>query len=1038
MEPIKQEIVSCIYENGEQLITGPVLQEVLVDMVDDYNEKISSGSLPSDLIEKTGSWDSASAWVEDNKDDLVHTGDLDGYATEEWVGEQGYLTEHQDISGLATTESVNQLSESVAESIADIPVVDLSGYATTSSVNEATESVKEWVEAKHYLTSASLSGSVTEETVGFMIGDATASVKEWVEEKNYATEAFVSESIAGIDIPDVSGYLPTASFNPVSASFDERINAITGSDLSGYATTESLNLVSQSISQSINGLADTVNGKAEARDLTSLSESVANDFANLDISGLATTESLNQVSSSLSASIAAITGSDLSGYATTESVNQLSSSVATDIQNARTEASQAITGLGTIIQGESDRVTGLSASFDDRINNITGSSVDLSGYATTASVNQLSSSVSSDILNARTEASAGFASVDQGIRGLSASFDQRINDITVDLSGYLTTASFNQVSESIDERLSNHQEAIEALEYAGTLYWDEDHWSAFDKLNRQEFDEVSASFDQRIDAIVPPDLSTYATTASLNQVSESLSQSIAAITASGADTELRNFLFGTGTQDITSITSSIANIGATISSNSTLGFNTVPENGKSIGITIYNTSANSASIILPETVEVDNVTYNLINNGVDGSGSMTIPAGEYGDIVVTREDTNLFVRTSIDISNIDVDLSGYATTASLNSVSQSLSASIAASSTDLSVLSGTNWSDNPVGQFVGNFGYVYWDEMDQEWQTSLNTEALSTIGGIGLWDDMNQEWRAAASSESLYNLSESVSNSLANISSSGDPNPIWERSSLSPSAAIQRNLNNAILGSNADGALAQGVSCSVAGGTGAHAEGLRTTAEGGGSHAEGIGTTIVGGGIGSASHAEGYYTFVGWNSQGIEASAAHAEGTYTTASGTSAHSEGEGTKAFGLGSHAEGHNTRTLANYSHAEGDSTSAEGEYSHAEGWHTSTSNPAELAVGKYNFTSSGQIFSVGDGRELGGNQIRRNAVSVVAVSSSASSSVFIQGIGGYDGTNPQPGVNDLATAISLISGSGLTAETWTFVLEDSSSITKNVVVL
>jgi hypothetical protein len=32
---------------------------------------------------------------------------LNGYATQEWVGEQGFLTEHQDISGLATKEELN-------------------------------------------------------------------------------------------------------------------------------------------------------------------------------------------------------------------------------------------------------------------------------------------------------------------------------------------------------------------------------------------------------------------------------------------------------------------------------------------------------------------------------------------------------------------------------------------------------------------------------------------------------------------------------------------------------------------------------------------------------------------------------------------------------------------------------------------------------------------------------------------------------------------------------------------------------------------
>lgn len=45
---------------------------------------------------------------------------LDGYATEAWVTEQGYLTEHQDISALATKAEVTTLETTVTSNTADI------------------------------------------------------------------------------------------------------------------------------------------------------------------------------------------------------------------------------------------------------------------------------------------------------------------------------------------------------------------------------------------------------------------------------------------------------------------------------------------------------------------------------------------------------------------------------------------------------------------------------------------------------------------------------------------------------------------------------------------------------------------------------------------------------------------------------------------------------------------------------------------------------------------------------------------------------
>ena len=128
-------------------------------------------------------------------------------------------------------------------------------------------------------------------------------------------------------------------------------------------------------------------------------------------------------------------------------------------------------------------------------------------------------------------------------------------------------------------------------------------------------------------------------------------------------------------------------------------------------------------------------------------------------------------------------------------------------------------------------------------------------------------------------------------------------------------------------------------------------------------------------------------------------------------------------------------NYSHAEGYRTSARGEASHAEGYFAVASNDYEHAQGRYNHNSENQIFSIGTGNS---SEDRRNAVSVLEVSNNNSytSSFFVQNVGGYDGTNPIPGTNDLATVISNLPSGGTSSETWTFTLEDGSTVTKNIV--
>lgn len=170
------------------------------------------------------------------------------------------------------------------------------------------------------------------------------------------------------------------------------------------------------------------------------------------------------------------------------------------------------------------------------------------------------------------------------------------------------------------------------------------------------------------------------------------------------------------------------------------------------------------------------------------------------------------------------------------------------------------------------------------------------------------------------------------------------------------------------------------------------------STAEGIGSTASG----AYSHAEGSTTAA----SGL---ASHAEGDSTTARDYCAHAEGESTTADGESSHAEGVYTTADGYASHAEGSTTVASGASSHAEGMGTITQNEAEHAQGQYNASHTGAtdavttIHSIGVGTE----GARANAVEIMR-----DGSVFLIGVGGYNGTNPtgqQNPATDLATVVN-----------------------------
>ncbi len=160
------------------------------------------------------------SWVT-NRGYLTEHQSLSGYATEAWVQGRNYLTEHQSLTGYATEEWARH---AISNALPVVPSLD--GYATESWVTNrgyltehqslsgyATEA---WVQGRGYLTEHQpLAGYATEEWTRQLLTNATPAVpsldgyatQEWVTDRNYltehqslagfATEAYVSDAATG-------------------------------------------------------------------------------------------------------------------------------------------------------------------------------------------------------------------------------------------------------------------------------------------------------------------------------------------------------------------------------------------------------------------------------------------------------------------------------------------------------------------------------------------------------------------------------------------------------------------------------------------------------------------------------------------------------------------------------------------------------------------------------------------------------------------------------------------------------------------------
>ena len=206
---------------------------------------------------------------------------LDGYATEQWVNEQGFIKEHQDISHLATKAEIptvpTRLSELENDSkfitidevpevavptktseltndsgfitLSDVPGLEIpDDYVTKTELNDKgflTEhqdishlASRDWVETQGYAKTEdipSLEGYATESWVSSEIVKAATDGK--VDLTGYATETYVNEKVAEIKIPSLDGYaktsdIPTLDGYAELSDLDNKVDKISGKQLS--------------------------------------------------------------------------------------------------------------------------------------------------------------------------------------------------------------------------------------------------------------------------------------------------------------------------------------------------------------------------------------------------------------------------------------------------------------------------------------------------------------------------------------------------------------------------------------------------------------------------------------------------------------------------------------------------------------------------------------------------------------------------------------------------------------------------------------
>ena len=1076
-ESIKQEIINNIFENGDKLITGPILQTVLIDMIDDVNVKDQA------ILSKTGSWDDAVTQIPNlaTKEEVTNLSesvardlenvvdvDLTGYATEQWVQNQGYLKEHQDISGLATktelTEAENNLqgnitslSESVARDLANVSVPE--GVATEAWVQSQDYASKSYVDNAVSSSSVDLTGYATETWV-----ESQGYLKEHQDISNLATKTELTSVSQSVQT-DISNLATKGELNDTKNTLQGNITSLSESvarDLTGYATetwVESQGYLKEH--QDISNLAT----KSE---LTSVSESVQTDITNLNES--VANSAVWKKGTGTDSIVQKLTG-----------VNETNTPTATGTGAIAIGSQTTASGLYSYAEGDHTVASGTCSHAEGNSTKAEGFNSHAKGYGTKASgmysnAEGYNATASGDASHAEGESAeaSGWGSHAEGSNTLASGSHSHAEGSSTNASGsyshaegtYVTASGYYSHAEGDNTKAegeSSHAEGYKA--------------SATGRYGHAEGDTSNAS-----------GLCSHAegqSTLSSGQASH----------AEGFFTVASNDYEHAQGQYNHNSTNQIFSVGA----------------GEKIGETV--TRRNAVSILEVPNSETQVVTASFFVQNVGGyDGTNPEPGTNDLATVINNLPSGGSSETLWKKGEGQDSIAQIITTDS--AFIQPKASGTGSIATGYYTEASGNWShvEGSNAKASGSYSHAEGQSTNASGQAShaegTGTKALGKFGSHAEGRDTEASgWGSHAEGQNTV-----ASNQYSHAEGSGT------KASGFYGHAEGGSTEASGFASHAEG------SYTTASGGYSHAEGYGTKASSYYSHAEGYYTTTSN----QYEHAQGRYNHNSSNQifsigagdsikdpdtqvvtetrrNAISVLAVDNSGSYTasffvqniggydgtnpepgtndlatvinglssgggssetlwkkgegkdsivqaiadgtnlpTATGERAIAIGKNTKALREASHAEGVSTNASGDYSHAEGQGTNALGQASHAEGlyaqasgmgshtegFNTIASNPYEHAQGRFNHNSENQIFSVGAGERVNGTTNRRNAVSVLAVDNSGSytSSFFVQNIGGYDGTNPIPGTNDLATVLN-------NTETWTFTLEDGSTVTKNI---
>ena len=1010
-EPIKQEIINNIFENGDKLITGPILQTVLIDMIDDVNVK------DQEILSKTGSWDDAATQIPNlaTKEEVTNLsesvardlenvvgGDLTGYATEQWVQSQGYLTEHQDISGLATkaelTEAENNLqgnitslSESVARDLASVP----EGVATEAWVQSQDYASKSYVDNAVSSSSVDLTGYATETWV-----QNQGYLKEHQDISNLATKSeltSVSESVQ-TDITNLSESVANSAVWKKGTGTDSIVQAIAdGKELPTATGKRAIAVGYETIASGLASHAEGYNAKAsgqcshaegygaKASGYYSHAEggntAALGDYSHAE--GSHTTASRNYshaeggwTQAPKDGSHAEGRGTNASGeyshaeggYTTTSNqyehaqgqYNYTSSNQIFSV-GAGEKIGETVTRRNAVSILEvpnSDTQVVTASFFVQNVGGYDGTNPTPGTNDLATVINSLPSGGSSETLWKK---GTGQDSIVQILTGDDEAYTPTATGKRAIAIGFHATASGDN---SYAEGNSTASGSYSHAEGHGTLASGiashaEGYYTTASNTSEHAQGRFNHNSENQIFSVGAGEWGD------ISNPQGNRRNAISVLAVPNADTKINTASFF------------VQNIGGYDGTNPIPGTNDLATviNGMSTGggssETLWKKGTGTDSIVqaIAEGTNLPTATgKRAIAVGTSTSASGDYSHAEGANNVASAYGSHAEGNNTHASSNYS-HAEGFMTSAGgLYSHAEG---------------SRTNTS----GMYSHAEGYFTETSNDCEHaQGRYNHSSTNQIFSVGAGERVkgtttrrnavsvlvvpNSETQINTASVFVQNIGgydgtnpEPGTNDLAtvinNLPSGGSSETLWKKGTGKDSI-VQT--------------IAEGTNLPTATGERAIATGLETKASG------------------NYSHAEGSYTIASGESS-------HAEGDSSNASGTFSHTEGANTVASGDGSHAEGIWTRTSNNYEHAQG----------------------------RYNHSSTDQIFSIGTGNS---NTDRRNAVSVLEVDNSGSytSSSFVQNIGGYDGTNPTPGTNDLATVIN-------NTETWTFTLEDGSTVTKNI---